>query len=116
MEDKMPEISRDEVLAFDDVCNIWYKMMLEDMGSHPDADESTRRWLEELANKDYPTSPWQPDQLRRFGHTVCFDGTHVVFGKNTHLFTFVANNRETALGAPVVFLLRHLALLRYSHF
>lgn len=89
-------LSRDDFITYEDVYNIWYKINNEMMRKDPDASLSAVKWLEEIENKGgfafydklRPTSgiyfgfstEWQLRQLRKYGQSLCFDGTHNVFG------------------------------------
>ncbi|KAG0221718.1 hypothetical protein BGW42_007352, partial [Actinomortierella wolfii] len=82
-------VSRDDFITYDDVYNILYAIVAKEVRKSPDDVESAKLWMEELEKNNYFTfydkahglyhgfsSPWQLDQLRRWGDVFCFDGTH----------------------------------------
>jgi hypothetical protein len=91
-------LSRDDFITYEDVhvYNIWYKITNETMRKDPGATLSVMKWLEEIENKGGFTlynkldttsgiyfgfsTDWQLRQLRNHGRSLCFDGTHNVFG------------------------------------
>ncbi|KAF9920133.1 hypothetical protein FBU30_010074, partial [Linnemannia zychae] len=113
--------SRDDFITYDDVYSIWYSIMVNKMRKDDDAVVSSVKWMEELENDGAFTyydkddrvgglyfgfsTTWQMNQLRAYGRTICFDGTHNVFGQKTNLFTLVVKNTSTGFGVPVAFLL-----------
>ncbi|KAF8971645.1 hypothetical protein BGZ46_010244 [Entomortierella lignicola] len=95
-------LSRDNFISYDDVV----------------------KWMQEFESKGYFTfydkshsqyfgfaSPWQLHQLKAHGRTLCFDGTHQVFGHKSYLFTLVIKNADTGFGIPVAFLLTELTMI-----
>lgn len=86
--------NHDHYLSYMDVYNIYFKLFNTAARKHQDPRVSLRMWVEDLKNDGYFTfldeasgsqhcgfaSTWQIDQLLHYGHTVCFDGTHNVFG------------------------------------
>ncbi|KAF9915391.1 hypothetical protein FBU30_002030, partial [Linnemannia zychae] len=115
------QLSRDDFITYDDVYNIWYKVTTAAMRKDPDPVLSAMKWMEEFENNGGFTfydkndktnglyfgfaSLWQLQQLKTHGRTICFDGTHNVFGHATNLFTLVLKNTDTGFGIPVAFLL-----------
>ncbi|KAF9433018.1 hypothetical protein BGZ76_009984 [Entomortierella beljakovae] len=115
------QFTRDDFISYDDVYNIWYAITTKEMRKDPHPVVSAIKWMEEIEaggnftyyDKNDRTlgtyfgfaSLWQLDQLRLYGRTLCFDGTHNVFGQNTNLFTLVLKNLDTGLGIPVAFLM-----------
>ncbi|KAF9417474.1 hypothetical protein BGZ76_004529, partial [Entomortierella beljakovae] len=114
-------LSRDDFVTYDNVYNIWYKITCAKMRKDNDPVLSSIIWMKELAKDqaftfyeqgDKPdgvyfgfSTKWQLEQLKENGRTVCFDGTHSVFGQKTQLFTLVVKNVATGFGIPVSFLL-----------
>ncbi|KAF9328597.1 hypothetical protein BGZ91_000930 [Linnemannia elongata] len=113
--------SRDDFITYDDVYNIWHKIMVTKMRKDDDPIVSSAKWMEELEKEGAFTyydkgdhvgglyfgfsTIWQMNQLKAYGRTICFDGTHDVFGQKTNLFTLVVKNATTGFGVPVAFLL-----------
>jgi len=88
--------SRDDFITYDDVYNIWHKIMVSKMRKDDDPIISSAKWMEELEKEGAFTyydkgdhvgglyfgfsTVWQMNQLKAYGRTICFDGTHDVFG------------------------------------
>lgn len=83
--------NRDYHLTYMDIYNIQYQAYVKNSEKSPDVTESAHLWMEELHGKGYFTymdgngsygfsSPWQIKHLLKSGHTLCFDGTHEIFG------------------------------------
>ncbi|KAF9399253.1 hypothetical protein BGZ76_007939, partial [Entomortierella beljakovae] len=112
-------ITRDDIVAYDDVYNVVYKINNKEARKHADPIVSANLWMAEFKNKDYFTyydpqglyygfsTAWQLEQLKTFGDVFCFDGTHEVFGRNTYLFSIVVKSRVTGTGVPVAFIITH---------
>ncbi|KAF9120081.1 hypothetical protein BGX30_003385 [Mortierella sp. GBA39] len=79
--ESMP-LSRDNFVTYEDVYNILYAITAKEVRKSDDDTVSARLWMEELDKDDYFTfydkesdlyhgfaSPWQLDQLRRWGDT-----------------------------------------------
>ncbi|KAF9899470.1 hypothetical protein EC991_008853 [Linnemannia zychae] len=114
------QLSRDDFITFDDVYNIWHRVTTAEMRKDPNPILSAIKWMEDFDrnnafnfyDKDDKTSGmyfgfaslWQLQQLKTHGRTICFDGTHNVFGHATNLFTLIVKNSDTGLGIPVAFL------------
>ncbi|KAF8925351.1 hypothetical protein BGZ47_003350, partial [Haplosporangium gracile] len=114
-------LSRDDFITYEDVYNIWHKINTAVMRKDTDATLSAMKWLEEIEGKGGFTfynrvntaksvfygfaTEWQLRQLRNHGQSLCFDGTHNVFGPKTNLFTLVLKNKDHGFGVPVAFLL-----------
>ncbi|KAF9916862.1 hypothetical protein FBU30_001113 [Linnemannia zychae] len=93
---KGQQLSRDDFITYDDVYNIWYKVTTAAMRKDSDPVLSAMKWMEEFENNGGFTfydkndktnglyfgfaSLWQLQQLKTHGRTICFDGTHNVFG------------------------------------
>ncbi|KAF9086523.1 hypothetical protein BGX27_003175, partial [Mortierella sp. AM989] len=87
-----PRVIRDDIITYEDVYNILYKINNKKARKHQDPIVSANMWMEDLERNGYFTfhdpqgqyygfsSPWQLDQLRSYGEVFCFDGTHEVFG------------------------------------
>jgi len=127
-------LSRDDFITYDDVYNILYTITSKQMRKDANPIISAQLWMEELKSQGYFTyydqenglyhgfsSPWQLEQLRKWGDVFCFDGTHHASGyvieqvnlfsivicktnfplsfyfyrKDTSLFAIVVKNRET---------------------
>lgn len=89
-------LSRDDFITYEDVYNIWHKINTATMRKDADATLSAMKWLEEIEGKEGFTfynrvdaakgvfygfaTEWQLRQLRNHGQSLCFDGTHNVFG------------------------------------
>jgi len=89
-------LSRDDFVTYEDVYNIWHKINTATMRKDTDATLSAIKWLEEIEGKGGFTfynrvdtakcvfygfaTEWQLRQLRNHGQSLCFDGTHNVFG------------------------------------
>ncbi|KAF9931854.1 eukaryotic translation initiation factor 2C, 2 [Linnemannia zychae] len=90
------QLSRNDIITFDDVYNIWFKFTAAAVRKDPDPVLSARKWMEEFESnggftfydKDDKTngsyygfaSLWQLQQLKTHGSTICFDRAHNVFG------------------------------------
>jgi hypothetical protein len=90
------QLSRDSIITYEDVYNIWYQMMKKDMWKNDNPVISSMKWMEQLESEHSFTyydrkdtvsgiyfgfaTRWQLEQLRGHGQTLCFDGTHKVFG------------------------------------
>ncbi|KAF9179471.1 hypothetical protein BGZ50_006890 [Haplosporangium sp. Z 11] len=111
-------LSRDQFIAYDDVYNILYALTAKEMWKSDDPVTSAKLWMEDLKSQDYFTyydsdhglyhgfsSPWQLNELRRWGDVFCFDGMRHASGLDTYLFSIVVKNRETGYGVPVAFFL-----------
>jgi hypothetical protein len=88
--------SRQDFITYGDVYNIWHGVMVSKMRKDDDAVVSSIKWMEELErdggftyyDKDDRvgghyfgfSTTWQMNQLKTYGRTICFDGTHNVFG------------------------------------
>jgi hypothetical protein len=88
--------SRDDFVTYEDVYNIWHSIISAKMRKDSDPVVSAIKWMEELNEDGAYTyydhedrtagvyfgfaTTWQMEQLRAFGRTICFDGTHNVFG------------------------------------
>ncbi|KAF9117301.1 hypothetical protein BGX30_005609, partial [Mortierella sp. GBA39] len=115
------QLSRDDFITYDDVYNIWHRITTTKMRKDPDPVLSAMKWMGEFERNNGFTfydendrtsgtyfgfaSLWQLQQLKTHGRTLCFDGTHNVFGHETNLFTLVLKNTDTGFGIPVAFLL-----------
>jgi len=90
------QLSRDDFVTYDDVYNIWHRITTNTMRKDPDPVLSAMKWMEKFESDkgftfyeegDKPSdvyfgfaSLWQLQQLKTHGRTICFDGTHDVFG------------------------------------
>jgi len=98
--------TRDDFVTYDDVANVLRSLMNKEIQKDPWENVSAIRWMEELRCKEYFTfydtcdmpklrkdgvidkrgefhgfaSKWQIDQLLEYGETLCFDGTHNIYG------------------------------------
>jgi hypothetical protein len=94
-------VARDDVITYDDVYNVVYKINIKESRKHNDPIVSANMWMAELERKGYFTfyhpagqyygfsSPWQLEQLKSYGEVFCFDGTHEVFGYEQSVFFFI---------------------------
>ncbi|KAG0267568.1 hypothetical protein DFQ27_008613 [Actinomortierella ambigua] len=92
-------LSRDDCITYDDVYNEWHKVVVQRMWKDNDPVVSSIKWMQlfEVSgyftyyNKEDPSgyfgfsSKWQLEQLYRHGTTVCFDGTHKIFGTKSNI-------------------------------
>lgn len=90
---EIQRLCRDDFITYDDVYNILYAITSKEMRKDNDQLISARLWMEELRNQGYFTyydqehgiyhgfsSPWQLQELRKWGDVFCFDGTHHACG------------------------------------
>ena len=86
-------LSRDQFNTYDDVYNIACAVNAERMRRAAEEFESAALWMEELRQQGYFvyfdkdnhqyyrfSSPWQLEQLVKWGDILCFDGSHQVCG------------------------------------
>ena len=90
------QLSRDQFITYDDVYNIWYDLTIKKMRKDPDQTKSAILWMKEFEeDQDFTfydesaidpgtyfgfANRWQLQQLATCGDSLCFDGTHNVFG------------------------------------
>ena len=90
------QLSRDDFVTYDDVYNIWHKIITMKMRKDLDPVLSAIKWMEQFKSENAFTfydqddktsglyygfaSTWQLQQLKSHGSAICFDGTHNVFG------------------------------------
>lgn len=91
------QLSRDNFVTYDDVYNIWHKKTTAEIRKDKLEVPSSKKWMEEFEqdngftfyDKNDTTNGiyfgfaclWQLLQLKTHGSTLCFDGTHKVFGQ-----------------------------------
>ena len=86
-------LARDDFVTYDDVYNIYYAITAKQMRKDKDPATSARLWMEDLHSQGYFTyydqehglyhgfsSPWQLNELTKWGNVFCFDGTHHACG------------------------------------
>jgi hypothetical protein len=86
-------LTRDQFISYDDVYNIAYAINAKQMRRATDEMESAALWLVELKSQGYFvhhdeknhqfhgfSSPWQLEELHKWGDVFCFDGTHHACG------------------------------------
>ncbi|KAF9322489.1 hypothetical protein BG006_002343, partial [Podila minutissima] len=111
--------NRDYYLTYMDVYNIQYKAYIEKSEKAMDPTKSAQLWMEELKAQHCFTymdgkgsygfaTKWQISHLLKDGHTLCFDGTHEIYGKSSYLFTLIVRDQAGGFGIPVAFLLTEI--------
>ncbi|KAF9926595.1 hypothetical protein FBU30_003843, partial [Linnemannia zychae] len=111
-EETLP-LSRDNFITYDDVYNILHAITAKEVRKHNDEAVSARLWMEELDRAGYFTfcdndndlfhgfsSPWQLDQLRKWGDVLCFDGTHHARGYGLWDSYRLPADKDAEMGAP----------------
>ncbi|KAF9977399.1 hypothetical protein BGZ73_006146 [Actinomortierella ambigua] len=106
---------QDNFITYGDVYNVLYEITAKEAKKSEDEIESAKLWMEEQEKENYFTfydethglyhgfsSPWQLDQLRRWGDVFFFDGTHHKWHPPLH---YCCDEKETGFGIPVAFLL-----------
>jgi hypothetical protein len=86
-------LSRDEFITYDDIYNIAYAIGNKKTRKDKDQFVSAKLWMDDLKSQGYFTyydeekgqfhgfsSPWQLEELRKWGDTFCFDATHNASG------------------------------------
>ena len=84
-------LSRDNFVTYGDVYNVLYALTVKQMRKDDNPTTSAQLWMDDLKRQGYFTycdqehslyyeflSPWQLDELRKWGDAFCFDGTHQV--------------------------------------
>ncbi|KAG0268622.1 hypothetical protein DFQ27_006260 [Actinomortierella ambigua] len=127
--DEIPQILEqkggDDFITYGDIYNIWHDVIVGRMRRDVDPIVSSVKWMEKLEEDGAFTyydkddhrgglyfgfsTAWQMSHLKAYGQNICLDGTHNVFGQDTHMFTLVVKNDSTGFAVPVAFLLTRTA-------
>lgn len=91
--DGNPRFSRDDFVTYDDVYNILYTITATRIRKAENPEVSAGLWMESLQQQGYFvyydkehslyhgfSSPWQLNELSKWGNVFCFDGTHHACG------------------------------------
>ncbi|KAG0370143.1 hypothetical protein BGZ54_007573 [Gamsiella multidivaricata] len=83
-----PRITRDDIVTYDDVYNIFYQIKITESRRDEDPVISSNKWMVEVGQQGYFTCfdkrgvyyGFASQLIKPYGDVFCFDGTHEVCG------------------------------------